>query len=207
VAVLTAPFLRVPRELAFGGGPSRIFRLPSPRVAGIGTLVLCAFIAEYAIFAWGAVLMIQGAGATPAVAAYAVAGFAGAMTFGRLVGDAVVRRLGRIATVEASAALFSVGIAVVLLFPGAVSGFLGFTLAGLGMANTVPVLFSASTRLPGLPATATLAMVTTMGYGGGLFGPSTIGFVAEHAGIDQAFYIVLAASLIVLAGARRAMPR
>jgi fucose permease len=55
-------------------------------------------------------------------------------------------------------------------------------LTGLGLANTVPIAFSAAGNLPGLPRALAISVVTFMGYSGILFAPSIIGFIAEHTG-------------------------
>ena len=62
----------------------------------------------------------------------------------------------------------------------------------------VPILFSAAGNHPGLAPGAGIAAVTMMGYSGILVAPSTIGFVAEHAGF-RVTYAALAACLVVVA--------
>ena len=60
-------------------------------------------------------------------------------------------------------------------------------LAGLGIANMVPIAFSAAGNLPGLAPGMGISVVTFMGYSGLLFAPSLIGFVAKHTGLAPIF--------------------
>ena len=54
----------------------------------------------------------------------------------------------------------------------------GFGFAGLGVANMVPIMFSASGNYPGIGAGAGIATVKMIGYSGGLIARSAVGFVA-----------------------------
>jgi hypothetical protein len=77
----------------------------------------------------------------------------------------------------------------------------GLALVGLGVANGVPLLFSAAgrTSTPG-PA---IAAVGTMGYVAFLGGPPFIGFLADAIGLAGALAtICVAAAVVVLLGGR-----
>ena len=72
------------------------------------------------------------------------------------------------------------------------------TVSGLGVANMVPILFSAAGNHPGLAPGAGIAAVTMFGYSGILVAPSTIGFVAEYVGFRWT-YGTLALLLVFVA--------
>ncbi|MFD1702296.1 MFS transporter [Methylopila henanensis] len=182
-------------------------RLPKGAVLGLGALALLAFLAEGAMIDWSAVYMSQAVGAGPALAAYGYAAFSAAMTAARLTGDRVVGRLGPLRTVQASGVVAAAGLGLVVAAPAPWVALAGFAIAGLGFANVVPVLFSASTRLPGVAPGAALAMVATMAYGGGLMGPPLIGFLSNAYGLRAAFLLLVAAGLVIALGVRRAAPR
>ena len=57
-----------------------------------------------------------------------------------------------------------------------------FTFCGFGVANMVPIAFSAGGNQPGMSSGTGMSVVTTMGYSGILMAPSAIGFVAERTG-------------------------
>ena len=55
-----------------------------------------------------------------------------------------------------------------------------FAFCGFGIANMVPIIFSAGGNQEGMSSGTGMSVVTTMGYSGILVAPSAIGFVAEH---------------------------
>ena len=116
---------------------------PGRAALGVGLLALLAMMAEGAILDWSAVFIASEIGAATAIAAMGYAAFSVAMTFGRLTGDRVVRKLGPGRTLALSAALAAAAI-LLALTDGTAVALLGFGLAGLGLANAVPVLFSAA---------------------------------------------------------------
>ena len=63
-----------------------------------------------------------------------------------------------------------------------------FAVSGLGIANMVPILFSAAGNQPGVSPGAGMSVVTTMGYSGILVAPSIIGFVGERTGFAPVYH-------------------
>jgi hypothetical protein len=96
-----------------------------------------------------------------------------------------------------SSAIAAGGLAGALLahHPGA--GVVGCALVGFGIANIIPVLFSAAARVPGVDPGRALAAVATTGYLGFLAGPPLIGFVAEIAGLAVGLGLVSVACALV----------
>ena len=78
----------------------------------------------------------------------------------------------------------------------------GFALVGLGIANAVPLLFSAAGRVP--PAGPSLAAVFTVGYTGFIVGPPVIGFLADLIGLPQTLGLLCISALSVAAFGGRA---
>jgi MFS family permease len=82
-----------------------------------------------------------------------------------------------------------------------------YGLAGLGLGNIVPVLFSGGGRLePEAPGRA-IAAVVAMGFAGSVIGPPFIGVAAEGAGLSAALGIVVVAMVIIAAAATTARAR
>ena len=77
----------------------------------------------------------------------------------------------------------------------------GFFIVGIGLSAVVPIAYSLAGNAPELPAGVGLAMVTTVGYSGFLFGPPLIGFLADLSSLRHAMILVAAlfAVMIVLA--------
>jgi len=118
------------------------------------------------------------------------------MAGGRFVGDRVVLRIGRERTVTAGALVGASGLFVAALASTPVLSVIGFGLAGLGMSNIVPVLFSlAALRIPGAIERATSSVFAT-GYLGFLIGPPLVGMFAQRFTLP----VALAGVAILVAG-------
>jgi hypothetical protein len=105
-----------------------------------------------------------------------------------------------------SGGLAAVGLAAALIVGRPAAAIAGAGLVGLGLANSVPVLFGAAGRMPGLPAGVALAAVATTGYGGFLAGPAAIGLVADAIGLPAALGLVVLACALIGMGARLVRP-
>ncbi|MBC7282306.1 MFS transporter [Hoeflea sp.] len=147
-----------------------------------GIICLIMMTPEGAVLDWGALYLRQELAASPALSGLAFGAFSAAMALMRFLGDLVRDRLGAVRTFRLSATLAMIGLGAAGLAPSAEWAVAGFAIAGLGLANTVPIAFSAAGNLPGLPQGVAISVVTFMGYSGLLFAPSVIGFVAEHTG-------------------------
>ena len=69
----------------------------------------------------------------------------------------------------------------------------GFAVVGLGLANIIPIAFTAAGNVPGIPSGTGIAAVATIGYAGFLAGPPIIGLLAEVTSLRVAF-----ASIVIL---------
>ncbi len=178
-----------------------MLHLPRGPLLALGALVFCGLLAEGAIGDWSAVYLRDDLAAGAGYAAFGFAGFSLAMAAGRFSGDWMVRRYSG-PTVLAmgagiAAALFAAG-----LLAGKPSGaLLAFTAVGLGLANAVPILFSAAGRIAGTQPELAIAAVSTAGYCGFLFGPPVIGLFAERFGLATGLGLVAGALAIVALGA------
>ena len=171
-----------------------------PRDAAIwvlGLLSLFTMVPEGAVLDWAALYLQQELGADVARSGLAFAFFSAAMAVMRFAGDRVRNRFGAVATLRWSGVLAAVGMLGASLAPTNPIAIAGFFISGLGVANMIPILFSAAGNHPGLPRGAGIAAVTMMGYSGILVAPSTIGFVIEIVGF-RLTYGVMAILLIVV---------
>jgi MFS family permease len=171
-----------------------------PRTAAVylvGLVALFTMIPEGAVLDWGALYLNKELGADLATAGLAYAGFAGAMSLMRFLGDGVRDRYGAVATMRACSLIAAAGMCVAGLSPWAWPAIAAFTIAGFGIANMVPIAFSAGGNQPGMASGTGMAVVTTMGYSGILMAPSAIGFTAERTGFGPIF-IVLSVFLVVV---------
>ena len=193
--------------IAVAPSPSPVFVRPTRGLLGLGMLALCALLAEGAIGDWSAVYLMDSRGASQSVAAAGFAAFSLAMAGGRFAGDHVARRLGAACLLRLSGALAAGGLLLALIVKEPVIAITGFGLVGLGIANLIPVIFSAAGRAYAVAPGHGLAAVATTGYVGFLAGPPAIGLAAEVAGLPVALGIVALACAAVGIAARLADDR
>ena len=176
-----------------------------PRGAAIyilGVMALLSMTPEGAVLDWAALYLQQDHGAGLGTAGLAFALFSATMAIMRFAGDAIRNRYGAVLTLRASALIAAAGLMGAALAPNATLAIASFAFAGLGVANMVPVMFSAAGNFPGLSAGVGISIVTMLGYSGILVAPSSIGFAAEHIGYRVTFGILslLLIAVAVMAG-------
>ena len=193
--------------IAVAPSPSPVFVRPTRGLLGLGVLALCALLAEGAIGDWSAVYLMDSRGASQSVAAAGFAAFSLAMAGGRFAGDHVARWLGAACLLRLSGALAAGGLLLARIVKEPVIAIAGFGLVGLGVANLIPVIFSAAGRAYAVAPGHGLAAVATTGYVGFLAGPPAIGLAAEVAGLPAALGIVALACAAVAIAARLAGDR
>jgi predicted MFS family arabinose efflux permease len=167
-----------------------MFRLPVRAVWPLGAIAFCAAIGEGAMADWSGVFLSQTMGTTISFAALGFAAFSLTMTVGRLSGDWLVKRFDPVLVVRAGGLLALAGIILALTTAEPVVVLIGFGAVGLGVANVVPLSFSAAGKLNDLPAGVGIAGVATIGYAGFLAGPPMIGLIAEATSLRLALLIV-----------------
>jgi predicted MFS family arabinose efflux permease len=161
-----------------------------PRHVGIyivGLIALFAFVPEGSILDWAALYLRQELGADIATAGFAFAAFSATMAVVRFLGDGIRNRFGAVLTLRVSSLIAAVGLLIAGQAPDAYTAIAAFGFAGLGLANIVPIAFSAAGNQPGLSPAAGMSFVTTLGYSGILVAPSLIGFIGEHTGFASIF--------------------
>jgi hypothetical protein len=179
------------------------FALPSRGVLLLGALCFLALVVEGAMNDWSGIYLRHDLGAGVAAASLGFGGFSLGMALCRAAGDGVNARIGPTALVRGGMLLVAASLGALLLIAEPVAAVIGFTLAGLGVANGVPVMFSAAGRVP--PSGPSLAAVFTVGYTGFLAGPPIIGILADAMGLPATLGLICAAALVVAALARAAL--
>lgn len=129
----------------------------------------------------------------------AIGPFSGAMAIVRFGDDAVRNRFGAVQTLRASGLVGAVGLITGALAPTNAVAIAGLAFGGIGVANTVPIMFSAAGNYPGLPTGSGIATTTMIGYSGFLLAPSIIGYIAQHVGF-RFTYGAVALMLLVVVG-------
>jgi MFS family permease len=203
-AVLVACVRRIGPGSAAEGEAAPGFTLPSRGVVLLAVLAFLLMITEGAMGDWGGIYLRHDTGAAAGVAALAFAAFAGGMTVGRVVGDAVTHRFGPLAVLRGGAVLTGVPLAALLLLGTPGTGLVGFFLVGLGVANGVPLMFSAAGRRSDTAPGPGIAAVSSMGSLGFLAGPPFMGIVADALSLPVALATLIVGAVAVFVLAERA---
>ena len=170
-------------------------RCPRVRSMLLGGLCFLVMMTEGGIADWSGIYLRHDAGASAAAAAMAFTGFSLGMAVARLGGDVLNERLGAGRLLRGGMALVAIALGGVLLIGEPVPAVIGFALCGLGIANAVPLLFSAAGRLD--PPGPSLAATFTLGYTGFIVGPPVIGILADQIGLPRTLSLLLLAALAV----------
>jgi predicted MFS family arabinose efflux permease len=186
-----------PRPAA--GAPSSLRLALHPAVLLIGGLCFIGFLGEGATLDWSA-LFLHGKGLPTAYGGIGYAAFSVTMATGRLTGDRLARRWGAVRLLRFSTVVAALGWAAAVLLPGP-AAVAGFALVGLGAANIVPLLFGAAARVPGVPTSVSIPLITALGYAGMLCGPALVGFAASATSLGVALSGVAVLLLVVFAAA------
>ncbi|GHI09669.1 transporter [Streptomyces cellostaticus] len=185
-----------PRPRPETGAPRRRDTRARGLVVVFGLIALCTAYGEGAMADWGALHLQQDLAASSGTAAAGYSCFALAMTVGRLSGTALLERLGRARTVIAGGTTAAAGMLLGSLAPSVWAALIGFAVTGLGLANLFPV---AVERAGALAGPSGVAVASTLGYGGMLLGPPTIGFMAEWFSLPAALSSVAALAAVAAA--------
>jgi MFS family permease len=169
----------------------------NPLVYLVGFMALFSMIPEGAVLDWAALYLQQEMGSDIATAGFAFAAFSATMAAMRFLGDGVRNRFGAVVTLRVSALIAAAGMLVAGLAPHAWLAIAAFAFSGLGIANMVPIAFSAAGNQDGVESGTGMSVVTTMGYSGILVAPSAIGFLGERTGFAPVF-VALSGLLVVV---------
>lgn len=207
LVVAAQPFLRgePPAPLPAGSGSGQRRQL-LPRSAGVwilGAMALFSMVPEGAVLDWAAIYLGKELEASTFASGLGFAFFAGTMAIVRFAGDSVRNRFGAVLTLRASGVIGAAGLLIAAVAPVPALAIAGFALSGVGVANMVPILFSAAGNYPGHSAGAAISVVTMVGYAGILVAPASIGFVAELVGYRPTYASLALLLLVVSALAGR----
>ncbi len=158
-------------------GPA--FRLPNAAMISIGVIAFCCMLGEGAMADWSTNYMENVALADKALAPLGLSAFAMAMTLGRVFGDSGRVRFGDRYLMIGCGLIATFGLLIVIIFVHPLAVIAGLFIVGIGLSAIVPIAYSVAGHSRDLPPGVGLAMVTTVGYSGFLFGPPIIGLIAS----------------------------
>ena len=188
-----------------------------PRPLAVGVVIVLGLMCAAAMFPedvagnWSSLLLAE-RGAAPGAMGMGMVCLQTIMIFGRLVGDAVVDRLGayRTGCEGGGGALVVAGMALALVTSGVPGTLAGMGVAGAGCAVAVPVAYAAADDVPGLRPGRGLTIVSWLSRLIMVICPPIVGRLADAHGTRAALVygllggVVLLVSWPVLRGAGRA---
>jgi MFS family permease len=183
----------------------RLLARPTGPLLLLGVVAFCAFLLDGAANNWTAAHLHGERGASPALAAAGFSAFTAALAVGRLAGDRLVARFGRLRVVQASGLVAAAGAALAVAAPTAIPSLLGWATLGAGLAAIAPAILGAVPAATRGPLPVAIAAVTTLGYLGSFTGPPLVGAVAELTGLTRALGLLVVAALVPVLLARRAL--
>ncbi len=176
--------------------------LKSPVLWLLASVALCSAIAEGAAADWSALFMVRERGMGDAAAAYAYAGFSVTMALARWFGEPVQRKLGPHRLLATGGALAATGLALTVGVPSPAAGYVGFGLAGLGLAFSFPVVMDLASetgeRADGSGGERELGLVTTIAYTGFLAGPPIVGGLAHVSSLVVSLGFVAVVTALII---------
>ena len=191
-----------------GGRGSALPRVPAVWILGL--VILFSFALNGAAIDWSTVLMRQEVGAPVWLWGWPLAALQGVMMVLRFAGDGIRDRFGATTLLRWGGILGAAGFALtgaagldamagVPMPLRAGLAVAGCAIAGLGMANVIPVALSLAGRLPGVHGGLALSIVSAHGSLGILFMPAVIGWVGGHWGFGATFMALAAFPLTIAA--------
>jgi predicted MFS family arabinose efflux permease len=169
-----------------------LFQFPNQALISIGIITFCCMLGEGAMSDWSVNYMEKIVHAGKALAPIGLSAFATAMTTGRIFGDRARTVLGDKRVIVLGGVLATVGLSLALVLPMPFTTIAGFFMVGLGLSAIVPISYSIAGNSQDLSPGVGLAMVTTVGYSGFLFGPPIIGFISRAQNLQIALVVVAA---------------
>ncbi|GAB3759752.1 MFS transporter [Microlunatus parietis] len=178
-----------------------VFARPSRRLLLLGLIAFCAFLLDGAAYNWTAVHLAGERGAPEWLAATAFTLFAITLAVGRLFGDRLVTRFGRVRVIQGCGVVAAAGSLLAILAPTTSATLIGWAVFGLGLAPLAPTVIGAARGVSRAAPGVAIAAVTMIGYLGSFTGPPVIGALAEVSSLSAALglLVIISAVTVVLA--------
>lgn len=177
------------------------FTLPPLWVLIFGLLMLCSYSSEGSVGEWGVLLLHEVKGAPEHTAALAYASFSVAMVVMRFFGDRLREHFGDARLLRVCSGCALAGIVLALLSPWPFICLAGYSLMGLGLSVSVPIIFSAAGRRRDMPTGTVTAFLSMLAASGQLFMPPLIGMLGSLVGLQAAMGVVVFLCAVMFFGA------
>jgi fucose permease len=168
---------------------SRVRFFGEPTLVIIGLIAFCSFLVEGSVSDWSGVYLHGTQRASLSTAALGVAVYSIGATLGRLVGNRVIGKFGRLQTLWRTALIAASGMAIAVVAGSPAVALAGYAVLGVGVAMIVPIAFSLSGVIRHVPRAWAMSRVTTLAYAGLFLGPPVIGLIARVTNLSVALSV------------------
>lgn len=155
------------------------FIKPDKVLIQLGVVGFLGMATEGTMFDWSGVYFHEIVKAPEKWTTLGYAAFMIMMALGRFVGDRFIERFGKQRVLQVSGILMGSGLLISVFFPELVICTMAFMLIGIGVACTVPTVYSVAGQHKTINAGVAIAMVSSISFLGFLLGPPLIGYIAE----------------------------
>ena len=169
-----------------------------PALYLIGLVVFGGTMVEGGMNDWATVYMRESVWGGSSRDGLAVTVFAGTVTFGRFVGDALKNRFGAVRLAKLCLGSAFTGILILVFSKDIWTAYAGFALVGFGVSTIFPLGVSASAELGDIGEARNVSVMTFGALTAFLIGPPMIGLVAEATSLRIAFIPLLIALAVSL---------
>lgn len=174
------------------------FTLPrKPTIYLLGIMCFMAILPEGAIIDWGALYLINELGSSTSAAGYAFAAMSASMALVRFLGDFLKQKYGSVSIMRASCVIGAAGMIIGGQATSMVVAMVGFAIAGVGIANLVPIIISAAGKQDDVSASVGISTVGFMSSIGLMSAPALLGYAAEVVSFSLIFTLTSIAFIFV----------
>ena len=162
---------------------------------------------EDAAISWSASYLRDELSAGATVASFGFVALMAMHFVGRVIGDRFIERFGAVLVTRVGGLITAVGMGTALLWPSIPMTVIGFGLAGLGVATSIPAAMHAADELPGFRSGTGLTIVSWALRVGFMLSPVVVGAVADATSLRVGLALVVVAGLVLALFASAMTPR
>jgi MFS family permease len=187
-----------PATAASGGGGLKAVAVRVWLILGaLAVVAIAGGWVEDAGGTWSASYLKDELGAGPTIAALGFVALMTMQTIGRLIGDRMVDRFGQRTVARAGGVLVVIGMGPALLWPSIPLTIVGFGLAGLGVATTIPAAMHEADELPGFRVGTGLTILSWTLRLGFLLSPVLVGLIADAYSLRVGLTLMIVAGVVI----------
>lgn len=188
------PFLMKNDKSASGN--KLILGKPDKYILYLGLMVFFGALCEGGMFDWSGVYFNEVVGEEVFTVGYLI--FMTFMALSRFYSDKLSDQIGMKNTYLLGAAIVTLGMLLVIIFPSYWPVLIGFSLVGIGVASVFPMTFSLAGNSKKYSPGMAISIISTYGIIGMLIGPPLVGYLAHLIGLRYAFTLFILFGLMLI---------